>query len=157
VICLDWLKKKQKNTPRLILKRRLSKVNEWHNIQTFNGITVYDSFVQLKVKFVSGRTTKAYRDGGCKLLSVQILNIGTWGRRVVSLTHRCFTPRKNSGTHYTGGWLGPRAGLYGFGEVKIYFFQPGVEPRTVHPAASRYTKSAMPSHYYNFVVRENDK
>ena len=35
------------------------------------------------------------------------------------------SPRKSPGTHYTGSWVGPRAGLKGNGEVKI----PGFEPR----------------------------
>ena len=35
-------------------------------------------------------------------------------------------------THFTGGWVGPRAGLENLAP-------PGFDPRTVQPALSRYT------------------
>ena len=44
-------------------------------------------------------------------------------------------PRERPGTHCTGGWVGPRAGLDG---PKISS-QPGFDPRTVQPVVSRYT------------------
>jgi len=120
----------------------------------FNGIIMYDSFVKQKVKFVTVRTTKAYRAGGGKLVSVQILNIGTKGRRVGSFTYR---PLQTQGKrryplHRRLG--GPQSRSVRFWRSENLFFQPGVKPRTVHPAASRYTKSAMPSRYYNCVVRQ---
>ena len=42
-------------------------------------------------------------------------------------------------THRIGGWVGPRAGLDGFGEKKSLFSIPEFEPRTVQPVASRYS------------------
>jgi len=42
-----------------------------------------------------------------------------------------FYPRKRPGTHFTGVWLGPRAGLDGW---KISS-PPGFDPRTVQPVA----------------------
>ena len=45
-------------------------------------------------------------------------------------------PRERLGTHCTGGWLGPRAGLDRCGKISP---PPGFDPRTVQPAASRYT------------------
>ena len=45
-------------------------------------------------------------------------------------------PRKRSGTHCTGGWVGPRAGLNRCGKSAP---PPGFDTRTVQPAASRYT------------------
>ena len=53
-----------------------------------------------------------------------------------------FTPRKRSGTHCTGGWLAPRAGLDGCGKSSP---APGLDPRTVQPVASRYTDWAIPA------------
>jgi hypothetical protein len=46
-----------------------------------------------------------------------------------------FTPRKEPGTHCTGGWVGPRVGLDGTENL----VPPGFDPRTVQPVASRYT------------------
>jgi hypothetical protein len=87
----------------------------------FKGIIVYDSCVKLKDKFVSVRTVTVYRAGGGKLVFVQIPNIGTNGG-VWSASHSGrFTPRKTPDTHYTGGWVGTRASMYDFGEVKISF------------------------------------
>ena len=40
------------------------------------------------------------------------------------------------GTHCTGGWVGPRAGLDGCAKFRP---PPGFDPRTVQPVASRYT------------------
>ena len=47
-------------------------------------------------------------------------------------------PGKQLSTHYAGGSVGPRAGMDGRGEKKI-FPPPGFEPRTVQAVASRYT------------------
>jgi hypothetical protein len=44
-------------------------------------------------------------------------------------------PRWRLGSHWTGGWVGPRAGLDG---PKIST-PPGFDPRTVQPVVSRYT------------------
>ena len=45
-------------------------------------------------------------------------------------------PGKRRGTHCTGGWVGPRAGLDGCGKSRP---SSGLDPRTVQPVASRYT------------------
>jgi hypothetical protein len=47
-----------------------------------------------------------------------------------------FYPRKRPGTHCTGGWLGPWAGLDKCGKSRP---PAGFDPRTVQPVASRYT------------------
>jgi len=39
------------------------------------------------------------------------LNLGTRRGCVVSITPRSLYPRKRTGTHCTGGWVGPGAGL----------------------------------------------
>jgi hypothetical protein len=55
---------------------------------------------------------------------------------VVSTTPRPLYPRERPGTHCTGGWVGPRAGL----DVREKFRPPpGFDSRTVQPEASRYT------------------
>jgi hypothetical protein len=45
-------------------------------------------------------------------------------------------PGQRPGTHCTGGWVGPRAGLDCCGKMSP---PPGFDPRTVQPVASRYT------------------
>ena len=44
-------------------------------------------------------------------------------------------PREKPGTHFTGGWVGPRAGLAG----RKISPPPGFDPRAVQPVVSRYT------------------
>jgi hypothetical protein len=46
------------------------------------------------------------------------LNLGTRGGFVVSITPRPPLPRKRPGTHCTGGWVGPGAGLGRCGESR---------------------------------------
>jgi len=48
-------------------------------------------------------------------------------------------PRERPGTHCTGGWVGPRAGLARCGNSRL---PPGFDPRTVQLVASRYTDYA---------------
>jgi hypothetical protein len=48
-------------------------------------------------------------------------------------------PRERPGTHCTGGWVGPRAGLDRCGKSRP---PPGFDPRAVQPVASRYTDYA---------------
>ena len=48
-------------------------------------------------------------------------------------------PWERPGTHCTGGWVGPRAGLDRCGKSRP---PPGFDPRTVQPVASRYTDYA---------------
>jgi len=44
-------------------------------------------------------------------------------------------PRGRPGTHCTGEWVGPRAGL----DVRKISHPPGFDTRTVQPVVSRYT------------------
>ena len=48
-------------------------------------------------------------------------------------------PRERTGTHCTGGCVGPRAGLDRCGKSRP---PPGFDPQTVQPIASRYTDYA---------------
>jgi hypothetical protein len=69
-----------------------------------------------------------------------ILNLGTRWRWVVCVTPRpCFSPgERTPGTHWTGSWVGPRAGLDTEAKRKILFPLPGIEPRSPsRPARSQ--------------------
>ena len=66
--------------------------------------------------------------------------MGVSGQRHVPAA---LTPGKNTGTHFTGGWVGLRAGLDGCGEEKISC-PTRFEPRTVQPVDSRYTDYSIP-------------
>jgi len=48
-------------------------------------------------------------------------------------------PLERPGTHCTGGWVGPRAGLDRCGKSRPL---PGFDPRTVQPVGSHYTDCA---------------
>ena len=54
----------------------------------------------------------------------------------VNVTPRPLYPRERPGTHYIGGWVGPKAGLDECGKSRS---SPAFDPRTVQPVASRYT------------------
>ena len=57
------------------------------------------------------------------------------GEGSASRPGRCL-PRERPGTHCTGGWVGPRAGLERCGKSRP---PPAFDPRTVQPVASYYT------------------
>ena len=66
-----------------------------------------------------------------------------WGW-VISNTPQPLYPPERPCTHFTGGWVDPRAGLEGCGKSCP---PPGFDPRTVQPVASRYTDWAIAAHY----------
>ena len=53
------------------------------------------------------------------------------------------TPGSNPGTQCIGDWVGPRAGLNGFGEEENILLLSGFESRTVQAVASRYIDCAV--------------
>jgi hypothetical protein len=63
--------------------------------------------------------------------------------RVFNVTPQPHYLRQWPGTHCTGCWVGPRAGLGGWGKSR---HPPGFHPRTVHPLASGNTDWAIPAH-----------
>ena len=83
------------------------------------------------LRLCTGRTAH----GGSRGMALPFLDHGTrrgWG---VSVTPRpLFTPRERSGTHCTGVWVGPRAGLDRCGKPRPH--------RDSIPLASRYTDYA---------------
>jgi hypothetical protein len=64
---------------------------------------------------------------------------------VVNATPRPLYPRETPGTHCIGGWVGPRAGVDGFGKSHRPP-PPGFDPRNVHVVSSRYTDWTIPAH-----------
>jgi len=64
-------------------------------------------------------------------------------------------PRERPGTHCTGGWVGPWAGLDRCGKSRP---PPGFDPRTVQPVASRYTDYATrPTEYNEYNTKMNHR
>jgi len=53
-------------------------------------------------------------------------------------------PKERTDTHFTGGWVGPRAGLDGEENLVL----TGIRSRTVQPLVSRYTDWANRAHNY---------
>ena len=83
-----------------------------------------------KAKFTLEQETKAQRvSRGFFLSSTSTLDC-EW---VVNATPRPLYAKENPATHCIGGWLGPTAGLNGWGKSRT---PPGFDPRTVQPAAS---------------------
>jgi hypothetical protein len=61
------------------------------------------------------------------------------------------------GTHWMGGWVGPRVGLDDV-EKREFLTIPGLElrdPLVVQPVASRYTDYAIPAPYITMVRQLN--
>jgi hypothetical protein len=65
--------------------------------------------VKVKVKQSSYRPEEAQRVD--KVIDLPFRDLGTRTGCVVSITLRPVYPRERAGTHCTGVWVGPRAGL----------------------------------------------
>ena len=66
---------------------------------------------------------------------------------------RRLTPWKETGTQSTGSWAGPTAGTDRRGKSRS---PPGLDPRTVHPAASYYTDDAILRYVLVHIPRDAD-
>jgi hypothetical protein len=80
--------------------------------------------------------------GGEEVLFLLVLDLGTGWGCVVSRPGRVLAPGKGPpGTHYIGGWAGPRAGLDTEVRGKILSHLPGIEPPSPGrpPIARHYT------------------
>ena len=87
-------------------------------------------YVRVKVKWSRYRPGVVQRVG--RGLALLLHDRGTRREWVVSITSRPhFTPGQRPGTHFTGGWVGPRAGLDG----RKISSTPGFDPRAVQPIA----------------------
>jgi len=62
-------------------------------------------------------------------------------------------PGKRPGTYRIEGWVGSRAGLDGCGKISPL---PGFDPRTVHPAASRYTGD-ISAHFRDNILSQTSR
>ena len=78
-----------------------------------------------------------------KGIALLFLQPRRWMRSVVNTTPRPIYPRELSGTHFIGGWMGPRDGQDGYEKSRP---PPRFYPRTVEPVAGRYTDGAMAAH-----------
>jgi len=73
--------------------------------------------LKVKVQFTLEQATRAQK-GGRRGIALLFLNLDArWGW-VVNAMPRPLYPRKRPGNHCTGGWVGPRAGLYGCGKSR---------------------------------------
>jgi hypothetical protein len=95
------------------------------------------------------RYTPWRRLGGEEVYLLLIHDLGTrWGW-VVSVTPRSrFTPgERTPGTHWTGGWVGPRAGLDKEDRGKLLCPCRGSKPdrSVVQPVVRHYTTRAIPA------------
>jgi hypothetical protein len=105
----------------------------------------YRNIIQLKLSHYTPRR----RLGGEEVYLLHILDLGTrWGW-VVSVTPRPrFSPgERTPGTHCTGGWVGPRAGLDTEVRGKILCLYHGSNPDlpVVQPVSRHYWLS-YPAH-----------
>jgi len=69
-------------------------------------------------------------------MSNPLFNLGDSLGWVVNVTPWQLYPLERPGTHCTGGWVGPRAGLDG---CRKYLPPQGFDIRTVQLVSSRYT------------------
>ena len=74
--------------------------------------------VKVKVKFTLEQSTKAQVGADVELYSFFNLN-ARWGW-TVNATPRLLYPRERLGTHFIGGWVGPRTGLDGCGKACLH-------------------------------------
>jgi hypothetical protein len=74
-------------------------------------------------------------------------DVGT--RRVEGLASRPgrFSPRERRGTHFTAGWVGPRAGMDRCGKPRP---PPGFDSLTVQPVTNRYNEDTFDVSNTNF-------
>jgi hypothetical protein len=86
--------------------------NEMHLI-------VWPYFSAVKCKVFPVHAVKAYR--GIRSVTPLRLNLTTRWKRVVVLHFGCLTPGTEPGTHWIGGWVGPRVNL-DFWKGKKYLF-----------------------------------
>ena len=94
------------------------------------------AFVKVKVTLEQARKVQRWgRDIALLFLLTSALGGGVG---VVSTTSRPLYPLEGPVTHSMGGWVGHRAGLDKCGKSSPPH-PPGLDPRTFHPAASRYT------------------
>jgi hypothetical protein len=105
-------------------------------------VTFYPSEVKVKVKVHRNRPEGPE---GCSVIALLFLDLGTRGGWVVSTTPRPLYPRERPGTHCTGSWVGPWAGL----EVceKSRPHRDSI-PRPLHRLSYPGSWSKVPSYFF---------
>ena len=99
-----------------------------------------NSLVKVRVKFALEQATKSQR--GSRGIALLFLYLGArWGGWSTP-GPAALPPGKRRGTHRTGGWVGPRAGLDGRRRSRP---SPGFDHLIVQPVASRCTDWANPA------------
>jgi hypothetical protein len=92
------------------------------------------------LRLCTGRVTHR----GSRGIALLFQDHGTRRGWEVSVTPRpLFTPGERPGTHCTGGWVGPRAGLDRCGKSRP---PAGFVPRTVQPVAQSLYRLSYPAH-----------
>jgi hypothetical protein len=88
-----------------------------------------------------------------RIFLTSALVVGEWA---ASHPDRVTPGERATGTHWIGGWVGPRAGL---DKVEKRKFLPVLEsnsdPSVIQPVASRYTDWAIPAPYSETGHHEN--
>ena len=98
-------------------------------------ITMAYRKVNIKLKFTL-RTGHEGPQVGVEVCHYSFFNSGVrWGGWSTPSSIR-FIQEKDTRYPFTGGWVGPRAGLDGYGKSRPL---QGFDPRTVQPVTSRYT------------------
>jgi hypothetical protein len=89
---------------------------------------------------------------GNRVIALCILDLDAWMGWVVRTTPRPLHPRERSGTHCTGGWVGPRAGL---NVCEKYRFTGIRSPDRLARCQSLYRLSC-PAHAINILPEDNN-
>jgi hypothetical protein len=118
-----------------------SGATEWNERHTHTRLIHHLEFPDCRSSYLCSPYNRPRRPRcGAEVQHCSFFNLDVrWGW-VVKTTPRPLYPRERPGTHCTGGWVGPTAGLDGCGKLRP---PPEFDHRTVQPVASRYTDWAV--------------
>jgi hypothetical protein len=136
---MSWARRLNLSAVRLRLKMILIIISN----EPINKISKYTAMLLTYLRYVKCTLVQSLRlcksrtaHRGSRGIALPFLDHGTrrgWGGQLHAPA--ALYLRERPGTHCTGGWVSPRAGL---DERKISP-PPGFDPRTVQPVVSRYT------------------
>ena len=99
-----------------VIQRNKFNTRQWKKICTATVLLLQRQVTKDKVFPAHAMNAHRERRGAAPLIH----NLGSRWRWAVNFAPRSLCPReRNPGTHWIGGWVGPRAGMDGFGEEKI--------------------------------------
>jgi hypothetical protein len=113
----------------------------WGSVQAVRSIGGVEVYVKVKCTVVQALrlcTGRTFHKGSRGIALLFLDHGNSKSDRSASRPDRAL-PRERPGTHCTGGWVGPRAGLDRFGKSRP---PPGFDPQTFQPVGSRYTDYA---------------